>query len=137
MTNIHREMDNLFGDFFGLTRRGGELENWQWAPRINVEEDNNHYEVTAELPGIDKDAIGIELKGDALTITGEKKLEDEKKETNFHLCERVYGNFARTIRLPKHVDREKIEAEYKDGVLTLVIPKVEEVKPKEIKVKVK
>ena len=71
------------------------------------------------------------------TESWEKKIEEEKKDKNFHLCERVYGNFTRTIRLPEHVDREKIEAEYKDGVLKLDIPKIEEAKPKEIKVKVK
>lgn len=137
MMNIHREMDDLFGDFFGLTRRGGELENWHWTPRINVEENDGAFEVTAELPGMQKEDIKIELKGDVLTVKGEKKIEEEKKEKNFHLCERVYGNFTRTIRLPDHVDREKIEAEYKDGVLKLDIPKTKEVKPKEIKVQVK
>jgi HSP20 family protein len=137
LMNINREFDGLFGDVLGMSRRGGELENWQWAPRINVEENDDGYEVTAELPGMTKDDIDIDLKGELLTIRGEKKIAEEKKEKNYHVCERVYGKFARTIRLPEHIDRGKIDAEYKDGVLKLNIPKIEEVKPKEIKVKVK
>ena len=137
MMNLRTEMDDLFENFFGLTRRGGDLEYGRWRPRINIEENDNNYEITAEIPGMSKEDIEIDLRGDILTLKGEKKIEEEKKDKNFHLCERCYGQFVRTIRLPENAEKDKIDAEYKDGILKLNIPKVEEAKPKEIKVKVK
>ncbi|UCF07115.1 MAG: Hsp20/alpha crystallin family protein [bacterium] len=130
-------MNKLFDNFFGMTRRGGDIGATRWAPRVNVEETPDRYEVTAEIPGMEKDEIKIEVKDHEMTIRGEKKMEEEKKDKNFHLFERCYGQFARTFALPDNVDTNKITAEYKNGILMLGIPKTEEAKPKEIEVKIK
>ena len=114
-----------------------DLQNFDWTPRVNVEEKEEAFEITAELPGMKKDDLDIEVQDDVLTIKGEKKFEKDEKEANYHICERSYGTFQRSFTLPENVKTDDIEAEYKDGILKLVLPKVEPVKPKEIKVKVK
>ncbi len=107
-----------------------------WVPRVEITEEDEKFEITAELPGMGKDNINILIDNGTLTIRGEKKLEDEKKEKNYHLLERRYGEFVRRFKLPENVDADKINAEYKDGILKLTVPKTEAAKPKEIKVKV-
>ena len=89
------------------------------------------------MPGLKKDDIKIEIHDNVLTLRGEKKLEEEKKDKNYRLCERYFGEFVRTFTLPENVNKDGIEAEFKDGVLTVAIPKVEKPKPKQIEVKVK
>jgi HSP20 family protein len=92
--------------------------------------------VKAEVPGLEPKDIDISLSDGLLTIKGEKKQEREEKEENYHLVERSYGSFARSIRLPNEVQSDKIDASYKNGVLKIVLPKSEEAKKKEIKIKV-
>jgi HSP20 family protein len=92
--------------------------------------------VKAEVPGLDPKDIDISLSDGLLTIKGEKKQEREEKEEDYHLVERSYGTFTRSIRLPKEVQRDKINASYKNGVLKVVLPKSEEAKKKEVKIKV-
>jgi HSP20 family protein len=104
---------------------------------VDIVEANGGYELHADLPGMKKEDIKIEIQDNMLTLRGERKLEDEKKNKNFRLTERFYGQFIRTFTLPENVNRDQIEAEFKDGVLKLAIPKVEKAKPKEIEVKVK
>ena len=130
-------MNMLFGDFFGVDKRGDETNFIRWAPRVDVVEQDGGYELAADLPGLKKEDIKIEIKGDILTLRGEKKLEEEKKDKNYRLCERYYGEFVRTFMLPENVDRDKIVAEFKDGVLKLEIPKTAAAKPKQIEVAVK
>jgi len=137
LISIQEEMNRIFDSFFGLTRRGEELDTIRWTPRVNIEESEDSFEITADLPGMNKDDIKVEVRDHTLTIRGERKLEEEKKNKNFHLFERCYGEFSRTFTLPENADTDKIEAEFENGVLRLNIPKVEEAKPKEIKVKVK
>jgi HSP20 family protein len=91
--------------------------------------------VKAEVPGIDAKDINISVTGEVLTIKGEKKSEREEKEENYHLVERSYGSFSRSLVLPAAVDLDKIEAKYDKGVLTVTCPKKEEVKPKAIEIK--
>jgi len=93
--------------------------------------------VRAELPGIKKEDVKITLRDDILTIRGEKKQESEKKEQNYHRVERSDGSFQRSYALPASVQGDKIDATYHDGVLTVVLPKSEEAKPRDIEVKVK
>lgn len=131
------EFGDMWDNFFNLTRAGGDMENYRWTPRVNVEENDDLFELTAEVPGMKKDDITIDIKDRTLTIRGEKKLEEEKKDKNYHICERCYGEFTRTFTLPDNVDVEKIDAKYEQGILTLALPKKEEAKPKEIKVAVK
>lgn len=134
---LQNEMNFLFGDFFGVDKRGDETNFIRWAPRVDIVEVNGTYELTADLPGLKKDDIKIEIHDNALTLRGEKKLEEEKKDKNYRLCERYFGEFVRTFTLPENVNKDGIEAEFKDGVLTVAIPKVEKPKPKQIEVKVK
>jgi HSP20 family protein len=105
-----------------------------WAPSVDVAENENAYEVKAEIPGMKKEDIKVNLEDDVLTIQGEKKEEIEKKEKNVQISERVYGRFQRSFRLPKRTRTEAIKATYKDGILTLEIPKAEESKPAAIPV---
>jgi HSP20 family protein len=102
---------------------------------VDVSETADKIVVKAEVPGLDSKDIDISLSGDILTIKGEKKSEREEKEENYHLVERSYGSFARSIRLPVGVEADKIEASYKQGVLTVTCPKKEEVKAKPIEIK--
>ena len=131
------EFGDLWDNFFSLRRTGGDMENYRWAPRVNVEENDDAFELTAEVPGMKKEDINIDIRDRTLTIRGEKKIEEEKKDKNYHVCERCYGEFTRTFTLPDNVDIEKIDAKYDQGILMLTIPKREEAKPKEIEVTVK
>ncbi len=134
---VYTDMARLLDSFLGEGRGATGLQKFDWAPRVDVEEFDDRLEITAEIPGMEKDNINIEVQEGILTIRGERKFENDKKEKNYHICERRYGTFARSFALPENVKEEDVEAEYKDGVLKLTVPKTEPVKPKEIKIKVK
>jgi len=133
VTKLRSEMDRLWDDYFGPGRRAFKAESW--VPSVDVSETEDKIVVKAEIPGMDSKDIDISLSGDILTIKGEKKSEREEKEENYHLVERSYGTFARSLRLPVGVEADKIEASYKQGVLTVTCPKKEEVKAKPIEIK--
>jgi HSP20 family protein len=133
LARLHDEMDNLIGGFFG---------DWDWPalgrvrwPAIDIAEKDNEFVVKAEVPGCKADDIDISVHGNMLTISGEKKQEEEKKEKGYYHMERSYGSFRRDLNLASEVDPAKIEATYKDGVLTITVPKSEKAKPVKIKVK--
>ena len=132
---MRREMDRLWDSFFEgqPTRRVGEGE---WAPSLDISETKSDLVVKAEIPGIDPKDIDISLNENVLTIKGEKRQEKEEKEEGYHLVERSYGSFTRSIRLPREIQNEKINASYKNGVLKITLPKTEEAKKKEVKIKV-
>ena len=136
MLGLRDEMDHLFGNFFGLPGRYVERNEPGWTPRVNVRELDDKFVLTAEIPGMNKDDIKVEVKDHQLMITGEKKKQEDKNGKDYHVCEICYGKFERAFTLPDNVDTRKIDAEYTDGILNLGIPKTEEAKPKEIKVKV-
>ena len=121
--------DNFFGDFFNDTRtdmiRG-------WNPKVDILEEDDHIVLKAELPGVEKDKISIDVDGRVLTLKGERSIENEVKEDRYTLRERSYGSFKRSFTLPLETDSEKIKAEYKDGVLNLNIPKPETSKTRQI-----
>ncbi len=106
------------------------------APALDVSETNNEVIVKAEIPGMEPNDIDISLADGILTIRGEKKQEKEEKEENYHLIERSYGTFSRSVQLPRDVQSENIKAAYKNGVLKITLPKSEEAKKKEIKINV-
>ncbi|MDP3973204.1 MAG: Hsp20/alpha crystallin family protein [Candidatus Daviesbacteria bacterium] len=135
ISGLRKEMDRLFERFFGEGPRW-ELFEERWAPSLDVSETKDEILVKAEVPGIDPKNISISLSGDTLTIKGEKKQEKEEKEHNFYRMERSWGSFSRVIRIPVSVQPDKIKASHKNGVLTITLPKSEEVKPKEISVEV-
>jgi len=136
LERMRREMDRLWDSFFeGKPSRKVE-EVWEWLPSLDVSETKNDVVVKAELPGMDPKEIDISLADGILSIKGEKKQEKEEKEENYHLIERSYGSFVRSVRLPREVQSEKISASYKNGILKVTLPKSEEARKKEIKIKV-
>lgn len=131
---LQRRMNDLFDDFFEgvedmfsfapLARRD---ERWlRETPRFEVSETDDDFVVKAELPGMDEKDIEVSLEGDELVIRGEKKHEHEEKRRDYHVSEMSYGEFSRRIQLPTGVDRDKTKAVFKNGVLTLSLPKTEQ-----------
>jgi HSP20 family protein len=114
--------------------KGGE--DGEWFPSLDVLETKSDLVVQAELPGMDPKDIDISLSDGTLIIKGERKQEKEEKEKDYHLIERSYGTFARMVRLPKEVKRDKISASYKDGILKVILPKSNQAMNKEVKIKV-
>ena len=108
-----------------------------WAPRVDIAETDKKFVIKAEIPEVQKEDVKVTVDSGVLTIRGERKQEKEEKEKKFHRIERYYGSFVRSFTLPDNVDETKIEATFKDGMLNLQIPKIEEAKPKAIEVKVK
>ena len=133
LSTLHNEMDDLFDSFFrGLDRPFNGYKTW---PAIDVAEDENAITVRAEVPGCSAEDIDISVYGNTLTISGEKKLKDEKKEKGYYHVESSYGSFRRELTLPTDVESDKVDATYKDGVLSITLPKA--AKAKAVKVKVK
>jgi HSP20 family protein len=135
VSRLRREMDRVFDDFFGPRRWGLIPWEGEWTPLMDVAETADQVVVKAEIPGIEPKEIDISLSGDVLTVKGEKKSEREEKKENYHLVERNYGAFSRSVTLPAAVDPDKIEAKYDKGVLTITCPKKEGAKPKQIEIK--
>jgi HSP20 family protein len=138
-----RDMDRMMEDFFGRRTRPWWPERWfrgdeleRRVPLVDVFEDKDEIVVKAEIPGMDKDNIEVNLTDHTLTIKGEKKKEEEIKEENYYRAERSYGSFIRTVELPAEVHTDKVKANFKNGVLEVRMPKTEAAKAKEIKVKV-
>lgn len=137
MRTLQDRVNRLFESAFGYpVRTETPLLREGWLPPVDIHEDSNNIYLKAELPGIKKEELNIAVEGDTLTIKGEKKHESEVKEEQFHVMERTYGSFSRSFSLPTNVDSSNVRADYKDGVLTLTLPKKEESKPKKIEVKV-
>jgi HSP20 family protein len=130
---LRHEMDRLLERFFGEPS-GVERPAGRWTPRANVMETNESLTITAELPGLEAKDVDVALSGDMLTIKGEKKQEKEEKDEYHHMVERSYGAFTRMVRLPAPVAADKIKATFKNGVLTVTLPKTEETKQKAIPV---
>ncbi|MFP4056758.1 MAG: Hsp20/alpha crystallin family protein [Candidatus Brocadiia bacterium] len=138
---LQEDMNRLFDPFLGGSD-WGLPQVWPgfegaFAPRINVSEDEKAVRVRAELPGMAKDDIDISLTDDTLTIEGEKKEEHEEKERDRTYSECTYGRFRRDIPLPSAVDRDKVEADYKNGVLTVTLPKTPEAESRRKRIEVK
>ena len=131
------EMDRLLDTFlFGRPQKGDIWEEIEWLPAIDVAETKNEIVVNVEIPGMDPKEFDISVSEGTLMIKGEKKQEKVEAEENYHLVERRYGTFARSILLPQEVESDKISASYKDGILKVTLPKSEEATRKEIKIKV-
>ncbi len=133
LVTIQKEMNKLFTNFWNDDLETGPLSTWY--PSVDITEGKDHFVVKAELPGVSKNDVKITLQENVLTIAGEKKQESESKDHNRHRIERNYGSFTRAFRLPSLVKPDKIDANYKDGVLTITLPKAEEAKTKEIEIK--
>ena len=133
LTRLHGEMDDLFDSFFrGLDRPFFGYKAW---PAIDIAEQDDAVLVKAEVPGCKADDIDISVHGNTLTISGEKKLSEEKKQKGYYHVESTYGSFRRELTLPTDVDPAKIDAVCKDGVLSITLPKAERAKTVKVKVK--
>jgi len=147
--NLRREVDRLFEDFtvnpfrLPLRRPAFDLEpfwqpeSWVATPAIDFVERDNAFEVTAELPGLDEKNIEVKLVNGVLTIKGQKEEDKVEKKEDFHLRERRFGSFTRSLRVPDTVDSDKIEASFKKGVLTVTLPKTPEAQKPVKKIEVK
>ncbi len=131
LMDMRDELNQLFGDL-GFTNDDGERF---WAPSVDIAEESDKLVMTAELPGVDKKDVKINLHENVLTIEGEKTRSFENKQEKFYSNERSYGKFSRSFSLPAKIDASRIEAAYKDGILTITLPKVEEAKPQAIVIK--
>ena len=123
---------NLAETLFGQSPAAPKL----WAPAVNVAEDEHAYHVSAELPDVPNEDVKVVVRDGTLTIKGERKAETKTEGKKYHLVERTYGGFQRSFSLPKDANGEKVTAEFENGVLNVTVPKREEVKPREIEVKV-
>jgi HSP20 family protein len=123
LASLQDELNNLF-----------ESSLQAWTPALDVYEDKDGYSIRVELPGMRREEIEVSIQDDALVISGERKAEEAKEGTEVHRQERFYGKFSRVLTLPNAVAGDKVKASYKDGVLTVTLPKAEEAKPRQISV---
>ncbi|RKZ29401.1 Hsp20/alpha crystallin family protein [bacterium] len=119
-----------------MFREEPEGDSPMWAPRVDIKETADALEVHAEIPGMKKEDINVSMKEGILSISGEKKTEERDEGDNWHRIERMFGTFRRSFYIPTEVDETKVKAAYKDGVLTITMPKKEEAKRKEIPIQV-
>jgi len=132
---MHNRMNRIFDDFFApALTTDGELTARNWNPTADVYEEDTHYIIKAELPGIDKKDIHIDFENNTLVLKGERTEDKEVKEENYYRKEMTYGKFQRSFALPEGVNADNIKADYKDGVLKITIPKPETKQPKAITV---
>jgi HSP20 family protein len=140
LVSVQDRMNRIFEDAFRGTARAGTEEDWAlggaWAPAVDIYEQEGNIVLKAELPGIDPKDVQVGVENNVLTLRGERKFESEVKREQYHRVERAYGTFTRSFTLPNVVDNEKIKAEFKDGLLRVVLPKREEAKPKQISISV-
>lgn len=137
MNSLQREFNRLFEDFSGSLPSFSSREFSNFSPQINVSETDTKIKIEAELPGMEEKDIDVSLNDYALILKGEKKFEKEDKDEDHHVVERSYGSFRRVVPLPPNVDRSKIDAHFKKGVLRISIPKTEQAKEATRKINVK
>jgi len=136
------ELQHRLSTMFGRApvRKQGDRDETmtiaEWAPLVDIAEDENEYLIKAELPGVPKDAVKVSVQNDVLSITGERKYEKKEENKKFHRVERAYGSFARYFTLPEDADGEGVKAEFAEGMLKVHLPKSEKAKPKMIEVQV-
>ncbi len=137
MSSLQERMNRLFSEFRGRPLWGEEeITQGAWAPPVDIYETPESLVLKAELPGLGREDISIEVKDSTLTLKGEKKIEKDVSEENYRRMERAYGSFQRAFTLPSNIQQDKVKAKFKDGILEITLPKVEEAKPKQIKVDV-
>jgi HSP20 family protein len=133
LTALQSEVNRLFSRVGG----GDVAERQSWIPSVDVVETKDAITLKAELAGMDPNDIHLEIEDNVLTVSGERRFQEEVDEDKYYRIERRYGSFSRSIALPQGADAERIDAEYENGVLVVTVPKVEAVKPKRITVGVK
>ncbi len=136
LANLQDRMNRLFSDTFGPVTSQESLSAGSFVPPVDVYEDEQGIRLKMEVPGIDEKDIDVQLENNLLTVRGERKLESETKEENYHRIERRYGSFTRSFTLPNTVNPEDVKAAYAKGVLTISLGKRAEARPKQIKVNI-
>jgi len=136
LTTLRDEIDRLFESPLTELTHGSQQLLSGWLPPVDLYEDKDSLHVKAELPGMNKEGISISVHDGVLSISGERKEESKHKEAEVYRAERFVGRFQRTVTLPAPVSVDKVKATYKDGILSIVLPKTEEAKPKQIEVNV-
>ena len=131
---LQDRMNRLFDDAGRGWRADEPAATTTWSPAVDIFETEGEIVVKAELPGMERKDITLHLENNVLSLRGERKFEKETKDENYHRIERSYGAFSRSFSIPATVDEENIRAEYKDGVLNIVLPKKEQARPKQIKI---
>ena len=135
---VQERLNRVFDEAFRGVPRGGDDE-WalggSWAPSVDIFEHEGNLVLKAELPGVDPKDVDVRVENNVLTLRGERKFETEVKKEKYHRVERAYGTFSRSFTLPNVVDTEKIKADYKDGVLSITLPKKAEAQPRQINIR--
>ena len=134
--SIHGDMNRLFDQWARPARYRAEGENLDWMPVVDILEADGHVEIRAEMPGLSEQDVHVSVTDDVLTLRGEKTQESEAEDKKYHRVERSYGRFQRSFTLPANLNAGDIKAKFTNGVLTVSIPKVEEVQPKEVQISV-
>jgi HSP20 family protein len=136
LSSLHSEMNRLFNSFFDTPTTGNGAPARRWIPAMDVVEADDHYVLTADLPGLGEDEVNIEVAENVLTVSGERKSEHEDKRDGYVRVERSYGSFRRSLTLPEGVDADAVSASFDKGVLEVRIPKPEQRKPRRVEIKV-
>lgn len=134
ISEIQGEVNRLFDSFFGRPATGSTPAGRLWAPLVDMYETKDDLVLVVELPGVREKDVNVSITGDLLSIKGERRFDQEVKDQSLLHVERVHGRFERTIQLPMPVQADKVKATFRDGVLEVKLPKVEEIKPREIKI---
>jgi HSP20 family protein len=135
LDSLQSEMNRLFEGFFGTTGRAGDgVRSRRWIPAMDLVETDDHLVLRADLPGMNEDDIDIEVKDNVLTVSGERKAEQEEKEEGYYRVERAFGSFSRSLTLPQGVSADQVSANFDNGVLEVRIPKPEERKPQRVQI---
>ena len=132
---FNRLLEQAFGDVFTPMAATEDVSNRRWMPAVDVEETSDAFVFTCELPGLTKEDVGITLENNVLTIRGERRFDDTQENRNYHRVERAYGAFSRSFTLPSNVKADAVEAAFKEGLLTVTVPKLEEAKPRSIEIR--
>jgi HSP20 family protein len=132
---LERMFNQAFGDLTPTGVGSEDVSTRRWAPAVDIRETDEALTLVAELPGLKREDVTITLENNVLTLSGERKFEKEAKQENYHRIERAYGSFARSFTLPNNVKADQVQAAFKDGVLSITLPKVEEAKPRKIEIK--
>jgi HSP20 family protein len=136
LAEFERGLERVFGRVPGNGKGEEQITERLWEPLTDITEDDKEYLVKVELPAMKKEDVKVTVENGTLRISGERKAEKEEKTKKYHRIERSYGSFLRAFTLPEGADGTKVNADYKDGVLTVRLPKTEQAKPKAIDVKV-
>ncbi len=136
MEEFQNRLSTLLGRPLRRTNGREEITLPEWTPLADITEDDKEYLIKAELPEMKREDVKVTVENRVLTITGERKVEQEQKKKKYHRVERGYGTFMRSFTLPDDADFNKVNAEFKNGLLTVHVPKSEHAKPKQIEVKV-